>query len=225
MAGRRISPTGAGNRTSRPSVLAVEEAQESVTDATANISLTAAAFPALRPLLDHLDHLEASGESADLGTLARLLEQLGLGRTDLQDACLFADERYQRNMIRRTSGYELVCLCWRSGQRTPIHDHFGSACAFVVVEGIATETRFERTPSGLICPAWTRHHEPGYVCASAEADIHQVANSGPPGTELITLHCYTPPLREFNVYTLDTPTAFDPNAVRRNPLAGQESRK
>jgi cysteine dioxygenase len=193
----------------------VKEAQEQAMPTSVKLSLTAAAFPGLRPLLDYLDDL---GEPADLAVLRRLMEELGITRADVEDACIFEDERYQRNMIRRTGWYELVCLCWRSGQRTPIHDHFGSACAFRVIEGIATETRFERTASGLICPTWTKHHEPGYVCASAEADIHQVANTASPGTDLVTLHCYTPPLRHFNVYTLDTPTASDPRAVRRNEV-------
>jgi cysteine dioxygenase len=108
-----------------------------------------------------------------------------------------------------------------SGQRTPIHDHKGSSCGFLVVDGIATETRFERTASGLICPSWTKHHEPGYVCASAEADVHQVANTGPPGAEVVTLHCYTPWLRHFNVYTLDTLTASDPASVRCHDVPGR----
>jgi cysteine dioxygenase len=176
---------------------------------------TAAAFPALRPLLDYLDHL---GRPADLVTLRRLLEDLRVTRADLEAVCLFQTDRYQRNLVRRTDWYELVCLCWMSGQRTPIHDHKGSSCAFLVVDGIATETRFEPTASGLICPTWTKQHEPGYVCASAEADIHQVANTAPPGAEMVTLHCYTPPLRHFNVYTLDTLTASDPDAVRCQDL-------
>ena len=96
---------------------------------------TAAAFPGLRPLLDDLDQL---GEPADLAALRRLMEALRITRADLKDVCIFQDERYRRNMIRRTDFYELVCLCWRSGQRTPIHDHLGSACAFRVVEGNAT---------------------------------------------------------------------------------------
>jgi cysteine dioxygenase len=192
------------------------DAQEQAMTSSANPSLTAAAFPGLRPLLDYLDDL---GGPADLPSLHRRMTELHITRADVADVCIFEDERYQRNMIRRTDWYELVCLCWRSGQRTPIHDHKGSACAFRVVEGTATETRFDRTPSGLICPTWTKHHEPGYVCASAEADIHQVANTAPPGTDLITLHCYTPPLRHFNIYRLDTPTAAHPDAVRRNELA------
>jgi cysteine dioxygenase len=178
------------------------------------------AFPKLRDLLEYLDHL---GTRADLAALSRLLRELKATREDLRAACIFADEAYQRNLVRQTDWYELVCLCWKSGQRTPIHDHEGSSCAFLVVEGIATETRFERTPSGLVVPRWTKHHEPGYVCASHEADIHQVANVQAPGTDLITLHIYSPQLRSFNIYSLDTPTASDPRTVRCHaavPLRG-----
>ncbi len=169
------------------------------------------AFPRLAPLMAYLDNL---GQAADLQTLRRLLEEIDVTRADLEPACLFKDDRYQRNLLGQTDFYELVCLCWASGQRTPIHDHKGSACAFLVVEGTATETRFEPTPSGLVIPAWTRHHEPGYICASGEADIHQVANVMPEGRELVTLHCYTPQLRNFNVYSLDTPCAGHPDTVR-----------
>ena len=170
-------------------------------------------FPKLRPLLGYLDGL---GGRADLTTLRRLLEELQVTRADLEPACSFNRERYRRNLIRETPWYELVCLCWSSGQRTPIHDHEGSSCAFLVVEGVATETRFERTPSRLVIPTLTQQRRPGFICASTEADIHQVANTQPEGSDLITLHIYSPQLRHFNVYSLDTPTASDPDTVRVN---------
>jgi len=170
-----------------------------------------ALFPKLNPLLGYLDDL---GERADLPTLRRLLEDLDVTREDLVSACLFEKDAYQRNLIKETPWYELVCLCWGSGQRTPIHDHEGSSCAFLVVEGVATETRFEHTPSGLIVAAETSVRNPGFICASSEADIHQVANTQPEGCDLITLHIYSPKLRQFNVYSMDTPTACDPNTVR-----------
>ncbi len=168
-------------------------------------------FPKLNPLLRYLDDL---GERVDLPTLRRLLEDLDVTREDLAPACLFEKDEYQRNLIKETQWYELVCLCWGNGQRTPIHDHEGSSCAFLVVAGDATETRFEHTPSGLVIPVSTQVRHPGFVCASSEADIHQVANTQPEGRDLITLHIYSPQLRHFNVYSLDTPTACDPNTVR-----------
>ena len=159
-------------------------------------------YPALRSMLDYLDGLRGL---ADLDVLAGLLRDRAITRDDLAPACIFKPDRYQRNTIRETKWYELVCLCWSSGQRTPIHDHEGSSCAFLVVEGTATETRFDRTESGLICPSWTKHHLPGYVCASSAADVHRVANTQPKGEDLITLHVYSPKLVGYNIYTLDTP--------------------
>lgn len=168
-------------------------------------------FPKLNPLLSYLDGL---GDRADLPTLRRLLEDLDVTRGDLAPACLFEKDGYQRNLIKETPWYELVCLCWASGQRTPIHDHEGSSCAFLVVEGDATETRFDHTPSGLLVPVETHVRKPGFVCASSEADIHQVANTQAERCDLITLHIYSPQLRQFNIYSQDTPTARDPNTIR-----------
>lgn len=161
-------------------------------------------FPKLNSLLSYLDGL---GDRADLPMLRRLLDDLDVTREDLAPACIFEHHGYQRNLIKETPWYEMVCLCWGSGQRTPIHDHEGSSCAFLVVEGDATETRFDHTPSGLVVPADTRVREPGFVCASSETDIHQVANTHAAGCDLITLHIYSPKLRHFNVYSMDTPTA------------------
>ncbi len=172
---------------------------------------TTPSLPRLRPLLEYLDGL---GHAADLRTLERLLSELDLTRDDLAPVRRFDRASYQRNLVRKTEWYELVCLCWLSGQRTPIHNHAGSSCAFLVVDGVATETRFERTASGLILPAWTKHHEPGYICASHEADIHQVANTQPEGEDLITLHIYSPKLRGYNVFRLDTPCAWTEGTIR-----------
>jgi cysteine dioxygenase len=168
-------------------------------------------LPKLAPLLEYLKGLTAA---ADLDVIRGLLEELDLTRSDLEPVCIFKPERYQRNLIGKSPWYELVCLCWASGQRTPIHDHAGSSCAFLVVDGIATETRFNRTPSGLIYAEWTKHHDPGYVCASHEADIHQVANIQPPGKDTVTLHLYSPELIHYNIYKLDTLTACDPEPAK-----------
>ena len=173
------------------------------------------ALPKLQPLLEYLDALTGP---ADLATLRKLLEELDITRADLAPACEFDDADYRRIFIKDSKWYEVVCICWKSGQRTPIHDHKGASCAFRVIDGIATETRFERSPSGLVYPTSTEHQEPGYVCASSEADIHQVANIQGDGAEMINLHIYSPPLRHFNVYSLDTRTADDPKAMRPNDL-------
>jgi cysteine dioxygenase len=160
-------------------------------------------YARLLPLVEYLDSLSAR---ADLGVLERLLADLQVSRADIAPSCVFGTRGYRRNTIRKTEWYELLALCWRSGDRTPIHDHRGVSCAFRVIEGHGTEIRFRTTPSGLICPCATVEMPPGYVCAARDGDIHEVANMQAPGRDLITLHIYSPPIRTMNVYEFTQPT-------------------
>lgn len=154
-------------------------------------------FPKLAALITYLDSLH---ERADLSALADLLGHLDVGRCDIAPSCIFGVRGYRRNTIAASPWYELLALCWRSGDRTPIHDHAGVSCAFRILEGEGTEIRFRPTPSGLICPVGAVRMEPGHICAAADDDIHQVANMQAPGTDLITLHIYSPPIKKMRTY-------------------------
>jgi cysteine dioxygenase len=169
-----------------------------------------ARFPKLAALIGYLDRLD---HRADLDELTRLLSELRVTRADIAPCCSFGQRGYRRNTICESPWYELLALCWRSGDRTPIHDHAGVSCAFKVIEGTGTEIRFSPTPSGLICPVATIEMAPGYVCAAADADIHEVANMQAPGTDLITLHMYSPPIRSMNTYDFTAPVSADTRNV------------
>lgn len=173
-------------------------------------------YPKLAELIRYLDSLTGR---ADLATLERLLRSVTLSRTDIEEACCFGARGYKRNTISRTDWYELLALCWRSGDVTPIHDHQGVSCAFRVVHGTGTEIRFSKTPSGLICPVGTVAMQPGYVCAAMDADIHQVANMQAPGTDLVTMHIYSPPIRKMNTYDFATPISAECSDVYKNQAA------
>lgn len=161
-------------------------------------------YSKLAPLVEYLDSLNGR---ADLNVLTRLLGSVSLTRADISPSCVFGQKGYRRNTIRKTEWYELLALCWRSADRTPIHDHRGVSCAFKVIEGTGTEIRFRETPSGLICPAATIEMQPGYVCAAEDSDIHEVANMQAPGVDLITLHIYSPPIKSMNVYEFTQPVS------------------
>ena len=158
-------------------------------------------FPKLARLIGYLDSLK---ERADLAVLSRLLGEVSITRADIQSAVIFGTGGYRRNTISESPWYELLALCWRSGHCTPIHDHHGVSCAFKVIEGTGTEIRFKPTPSGLICPCATNQMAPGYICAAEDSDIHQVANMQAPGSDLITLHIYSPPITKMRTYKFAT---------------------
>jgi cysteine dioxygenase len=160
--------------------------------------------PKLAPIIGYLDSLKGR---ADLDVLSGMLKKLDITLEDIKGNCVFGQKGYKRNTISKTDWYELLALCWHSGDRTPIHDHQGVSCAFKVVHGTGTEIRFRPTPSGLICPAGTTEMQPGYICAALDADIHEVANFQAPGQDLVTLHIYSPPITKMNVYEFACPVS------------------
>ncbi|MCB9845497.1 MAG: cysteine dioxygenase family protein [Phycisphaeraceae bacterium] len=164
-----------------------------------------ATCPKLADLIEYLDGL--SGR-ADLDELGDRLRALDITPEDVAPWLGFCEEKYQRNLIKAGPGYQALILCWRSGQRSAIHDHAASACGVKVIMGTATETVFEPTPCGLVCPTVTNTLHAGEVCVNHDSDIHQVSNYQPQGCDLATLHIYTPPLKWANIYSLERPGAM-----------------
>jgi len=134
--------------------------------------------------------------------LKNALSDTPLTRADLGAFAAFGRDCYTRNLIHTGPAYQALALCWRSGQRSPIHDHRGSGCALKVITGIATEVQFERSPSGLISPTGISRLAAGGIAASVDNDMHQMGNLEPVGCDLITLHIYSPPLRTMGTYFL-----------------------
>jgi cysteine dioxygenase len=114
---------------------------------------------------------------------------------------LFTKRKYARNLIARSSHAELLMLCWHAGQRTPIHDHGGSVGVILLVEGLLTETMYERMPEGHVRPYNTFKWSPGSITGADVPDIHQLLNLQPEGRDMVTLHCYAPPLALLNTFS------------------------
>lgn len=168
-----------------------------------------------------------------LRTLKRAVAELPLEREDFEPFIRFSDSCYQRCLLHRGPAYEALVLSWRSGQRSPIHDHAGSACVLRVLEGVATETIFAPSPCGQLFPTRSRSARAGAIRASFDSDIHQLANLEPPGHDLVTLHVYSPPLARMRTYRVDETTAavdavagpLIPRVIAERPIEGWPSEK
>lgn len=153
----------------------------------------------LIPLLSYLQGLQT--ERADLGELSRLLGESPVTLADLRDYLHFADDGYRRNLVAEGPWFNLLVLCWRSGQHSPIHDHAQSACAFKVVTGVCSETVYAFAADGAVVPGITRHVQAGEIIASHDSETHKVSNLQAVGTDLVTLHIYSPPLKTMRIFS------------------------
>jgi cysteine dioxygenase len=155
----------------------------------------------LENLLAYLNALEGR---AALPELVVELQELAVDWRDLREFVRFSDSGYTRNLLRQGEWYSLLVLCWKNGQRSPIHDHASSSCAVRVLRGVMTETTFGFAPNGHVVALGSRELAAGGICGTQDSDLHQVSNLQAGGADLVTLHTYSPPLLWMGTYSIDS---------------------
>jgi cysteine dioxygenase len=172
----------------------------------------------LEELFDYLDSLE---DRASLSELTSRLNQLDIGCEDVAEYIRFSERGYMRNLLRAGEWYNALILCWKNGQRSPIHDHKGSSCGVRVLRGTATETVFEFTPNGHVVATRSVTRRAGSVMATQDSDLHQVSNLQPGDADLVTLHIYSPPLLWMGTYSImDGTRGQEPMYIEFSEAAG-----
>jgi cysteine dioxygenase len=155
--------------------------------------------PALLPIVRRLDSLTGR---APLSELHALLRNSTLSLRDVEDFVRFDAGRCCSTLLAADQWYEVLLIGWRAGQRSPIHDHVGSACAFKVLSGICSETVHGLAANGHVYPIENHTHDMGAIVAAQDTDTHETSNLQPAGQDLITFHIYSPPLKSMRTFYL-----------------------
>ena len=166
----------------------------------------------LQSLVGYLDNLD---QRASVPKLRELLTESGTTFGDLASFAEFSEAGYTRNLVCEGPWYHLLVLCWRSGQRSPIHNHAESTCGVKVLKGIATETAFTPTPCGQMKAVASTDLLEGQICAAQDADTHQISNMQAAEQDLVTMHIYSPPLTKMEQYSItgSAPQSYVPTPV------------
>jgi cysteine dioxygenase len=147
-----------------------------------------------------VERLSRMGGPPAFGELSALLGGVEVTDEELRPYVSFKEGTYARHRVHIGEHAELLVLCWRPGQRTPIHDHAGSYGAVRVLRGVMWETLFEMEGDEGLVYSSAREWTPGQVTGADVPDIHQLGNPDVSGQDLVTLHLYAPPLTSLNVY-------------------------
>ena len=153
------------------------------------------------------DTLKSFGRCLTALEIQQLLEEFPSALEEMTPHIKFDEERYFRIPILSTEYFSTLLLTWRSGQRSPIHNHKGSACGVKVLTGTATEILFAQSPLGLLFPRSSNEVNAGEVVVSEDADTHQMANLH--NSDLITFHLYSPPLNSMELFPLSVSSFGD----------------
>lgn len=153
----------------------------------------------MQTLFDYLDNLTQRAVQLQL---EEKLKEIDITVDDVAEYIHFENNQYCRNLIRKGEHFHVLLLCWRSGHRTPIHNHPNAVGGIRVLQGIATETLYEFSPSDLVKSTGSRDLTPGGVVTLEDPYVHQVSNLQKEGNDLITLHVYSPPLLSMKSYSI-----------------------
>ncbi len=147
-----------------------------------------------------IDHMETLPDKVSLDILEKFVLEADVSKLPLDEYVSFSDDGYQRSTVHVSSKCEVVVLCFKEGQATPIHDHAGSVGITIVLDGIMTEELFNKQQTGVILNTLTREFGTDALSHTYLTTIHRVSNAHTGG--LVTIHIYFPPLALMNIYNL-----------------------
>jgi cysteine dioxygenase len=149
---------------------------------------------------DLIEQLQAQTSPPSLEQINSWLAKVEISSLELQPYLGFKEGNYWRHQVCRNDAVEMLIICWRPGQKTPIHDHNGSHGVVRVHEGLMRETIFSYEEDRGLCYNTGRECPTGTVTGAEVPDIHQLGNPEASGQNLITVHVYAPPLGVLNTY-------------------------
>jgi len=155
-------------------------------------------------LANAIEELKHKAKEMSLPDLRRFIAGLKPGKGEIERYIQFADNRYARNLVYKTLDFECLVLCWRPGQRSPIHDHGESICAVYTVSGTLSADNYRKTANGHIRTDYSEDFRPGSVLSIQTTEIHQVSNLQN-SENLISLHFYLGPLENSFLYSVQQP--------------------
>lgn len=135
-----------------------------------------------------------------------MMESYVTNRKDWEIYAIFdKNQSYTRNLVLHVGGkFDLIVLCWNKNRGSPIHNHADSHCWMKILEGTATEERYdcpkpaaEDTEMKPIKTMNYKTNECAYI--SDKIGLHRVLNNSS-SEDLVTLHLYSPPILKCEVF-------------------------
>ena len=118
------------------------------------------------------------------------------------DSCVsYAKDRYTRHLIHKDEEFELLIICWATGQRAPVHGHEGELCWARVERGKLRFSNYaivSEEPLRLERVGEPMDGSAGFLDGPAE--IHAVENPVAFGENATSLHLYSKPYSHCDVY-------------------------
>lgn len=130
------------------------------------------------------------------------LESLGVTSEEIRSELDSpGDKPYYRKLLYQDDEVELLVMNWSELECAP-HDHGSSHGWIQVLNGTTVNTIYEVSENQLPKELFTEYQEQGKFLFAPKKSVHKMKDAG--GTDLVTLHLYSPPITGMKVYDLET---------------------
>lgn len=166
-------------------------------------------------LKDFIAELERFPEPTfrETGHVLQFLTACRVDAATLQPYLFWDNQHYTRNLIHKTSSYELIAICWDIGQASAIHNHQDENCWMAVPIGKlvvqnyrvlyqnvgAGKCRLEKAERVEMSPEQPQAVYP-------DAPVHKVFNPREFKDRAVSLHIYAHPFDTCVVYSEENQT-------------------
>ena len=138
----------------------------------------------------------------------KLLRDLPVDPQSLAPYMTWDRQHYTRNLIDKTRNYELIAICWETGQSSSVHNHQDQNCWMAVPIGRLKVQNFkvihEDIDKGTCDLAESDHLvlDVEHPCAvDPKAPVHGVENPKEWNERAVSLHVYSFPFNTCVVYS------------------------
>lgn len=161
-------------------------------------------------LTEEFKNVQPEGFTGNGQVIVSLLTEYINNHNDWKEYVFYCPYSYSRNLIAKNDMFELMVICWRRGQPSPVHNHEDQRCWMGCVKGQLEETYyvFSDTKStkgeGLLEQSYTHPIDNGSVgYITDEIAFHRMQSIT---DETISIHLYSKPITECNIYCPDKGT-------------------
>jgi cysteine dioxygenase len=144
----------------------------------------------------------------ETGEILSFLQQTAVRPETLTPFLTWDRQHYTRNLVDKTPLYELIAICWETGQVSSVHNHRDQNCWMAVPVGRLMVENFHLVSQDLdhgkceLRPTETVEMNPSYPCAVDPGDpVHRVVNPKNFGERAVSLHIYSRPFDTCVVYS------------------------
>jgi cysteine dioxygenase len=123
---------------------------------------------------------------------------------------------YTRNLIFKSDLFEVLAICWETGQFSQVHNHRDQNCWMSVPIGKLRVQNFRVEARDSACGKCKLVATDSYVmdaehpaAVAPDAPVHQVLNLAEFGQRAVSLHIYSHPYDSCEVYVPEKDTYYD----------------